>query len=115
MRIEVREDVKAGTNICADCGHQHAGREYAWICIGCPCPQFRPKVEAVPDPRKPVTEPGRAFPLQPLPDDPRFTLGLALEVAEVLEKHGYPRFVNGGDLVGLQQALFRFLYRGDAS
>lgn len=45
-------------------------------------------------------------------DDPRFTIGFALDVAEVLERHGYPGFTSGNvmDLVELQQALFRFIY-----
>lgn len=55
----------------------------------------------------------RAYPIRPLPDeDPRFTFGLVRDVAEVLERHGYPPVVNGLDHVDLQQALFRFLYRG---
>lgn len=53
----------------------------------------------------------RLFPITPLPeDDPRFTLGLALDVAEVLHQHGYPQITCGADVVELQQALFRFLY-----
>lgn len=24
---------------CTGCGHQHAGRELAYICVGCPCPE----------------------------------------------------------------------------
>jgi hypothetical protein len=42
--------------------------------------------------------------------DPRFTFGLTLDVARVLEKWGYPKFAAGGDFVELQQALFRFIY-----
>lgn len=53
----------------------------------------------------------RLFPITPRPDDdPRFTLGLALDVAEVLHQHGYPQITAGGDLLELQQALFGFLY-----
>lgn len=53
----------------------------------------------------------RQYPIQPRPhDDPRFTLGLALDVAKVLHEHGYPQITSGLDLVDLQQALFRFLY-----
>lgn len=53
----------------------------------------------------------RSFPIRPLPDeDPRFAFGLVLDVAEVLERHGYPPIVNGLDHLDLQQALFRFLY-----
>ena len=47
----------------------------------------------------------------PLPDeeDPRFTFGLILDVAEVLKRHGYDP-LHGTDLVDLQQALYGFLY-----
>jgi hypothetical protein len=54
---------------------------------------------------------GRAYPIQPAPeDDPRFTRGLALDVAEVLTRHGYPPITGGGDFVELQMTLYRFLY-----
>lgn len=54
----------------------------------------------------------RAYPIAPAPDgDPRFTTGLLLDVAELLEAHGYPPVTDGRDLVDLQQALYRFLYR----
>ena len=53
----------------------------------------------------------RQYPITPAPDDdPRFTLGLALDVAAVLERHGYPKITAGLDFVDLQQALYRFLY-----
>lgn len=59
----------------------------------------------------------RAFPIQPRPDDdPRFTLGLILEVAEVLAKHGYPDITTpdrARDFVEFRQALFGFLYVGE--
>ena len=47
--------------------------------------------------------------------DARFTLGLSLDIANVLAKHGYPDMTStydgqGLDLVDLQLALFRFLY-----
>lgn len=29
-------------NDCPDCGHKHAGRKWADICVGCPC-AWRPK------------------------------------------------------------------------
>jgi hypothetical protein len=54
--------------------------------------------------------------LYPLPrpaetgDDPRFTIGLDLDVAAVLVKHGYPPVASGADLLRLQMALFEFLY-----
>ncbi|ARQ69736.1 hypothetical protein [Streptomyces marincola] len=57
----------------------------------------------------------RSYPIQPQPeDDARFTLGLVLDVADVLEKHGYPPIASGRDFVELQLALFRFLYTGGA-
>jgi len=56
-----------------------------------------------------VTE--RQYPIRPRPDgDPRFTFGLTVDVAEVLERHGYPKITAGLDMVDLQQALFGFLY-----
>lgn len=55
----------------------------------------------------------RQYPISPRPDeDPRFTLGLALDVAKVLHEHGYPQITGGRDFVELQQALFGFLYGG---
>jgi hypothetical protein len=37
---------------CAACGHRHAGRTLANICIGCPCPETSPRLagEAVAPP-----------------------------------------------------------------
>ena len=43
-------------------------------------------------------------------DDPRFTTGLALDVARVLYTHGY-RWPDGDQLVDLQTCLFGYLYR----
>jgi hypothetical protein len=54
---------------------------------------------------------GTASPLDRPDDDPRFTLGLALDVARALERAGYPPVTCGGDVVALQSALFGFLYR----
>ena len=51
------------------------------------------------------------YPLPKIDDDPRFTVGLTLDVVKVLEEHGYPR-PEAVDYVDLQQALFRFLYVG---
>jgi hypothetical protein len=51
----------------------------------------------------------RAYPL-PADDDPRFTIGLTIDVAKVLEQRGYPPVRTGRDLVELQQALYGFLY-----
>ncbi|GAA1986460.1 hypothetical protein [Amycolatopsis minnesotensis] len=53
--------------------------------------------------------PAPVYPVPAPEDDPRFTFGLTLQVAEVLEAHGYPR-PTALDFVDLQQALFRFLY-----
>ncbi len=53
----------------------------------------------------------RNYPITPAPeDDPRFSFGFLTDVAAVLDRHGFPR-PTGRDLVELQQALFRFLYR----
>ena len=52
----------------------------------------------------------RQYPLPaPVTGDERFAFGLMLDVAEVLEKHGYPKLAVP-DMVALQAALFRFLY-----
>ncbi len=45
--------------------------------------------------------------------DARFSVGLALDVAAVLARHGYPTLREGADLVRLQQALFSLIYRGE--
>jgi hypothetical protein len=48
--------------------------------------------------------------------DARFSLGLALDVAAVLTRHGYPALTVGEDLIRLQKALFGLIYRqNDAS
>jgi hypothetical protein len=58
-----------------------------------------------------VSDEQRHYPVRPVPDDdPRFAFGLVLDVARVLEQHGYPKVAHGRDLVDLQQALFTFLY-----
>jgi hypothetical protein len=59
-------------------------------------------------PDKPLSELGN-YPLPRPDDDPRFTLGLAVELRDVLTKHGYPE-MTGIDIVNLQQALYGFLY-----
>lgn len=52
-----------------------------------------------------------SYPLPRTADDPRFTFGLILDVAEVLTRHGYPPLgKEGKDYVRLQQALFGFCY-----
>lgn len=50
------------------------------------------------------------YPLLRPPEDPRFTLGLVLDVAEVLTRRGYPCPESVPDIAALQQALFTFLY-----
>jgi hypothetical protein len=48
--------------------------------------------------------------------DARFSLALALDVADVLTRHGYPALAAGTDLIRLQQALFGLIYhQNDAS
>ena len=59
---------------------------------------------------------GPTQPSYPIPNpgngsDARFTVGIALDVAEVLTRHGYPPLRTGTDLVRLQQALFAAIYR----
>jgi hypothetical protein len=44
-------------------------------------------------------------------DDSRFTIGLALDGADVLARHGYPPLRTGADLLRLQQALFTIIYQ----
>ncbi|MFE2710556.1 hypothetical protein ACFXKI_00845 [Streptomyces mirabilis] len=58
---------------------------------------------------------GRQYPIDAPDDDARFTRGLALDVARVLETHGYPEITSGRDFLELQQALFRFLYASPGS
>lgn len=52
----------------------------------------------------------RRFPLAARDNDARFTFGLVLDIASVIEGRGYPE-VTANDLVELRQALFGFLYR----
>lgn len=52
----------------------------------------------------------RTYPLPRPADDPRFTLGLVIDVIRVLQEHGYPKVECGADIVELQQTLFGFLY-----
>lgn len=62
-----------------------------------------------------MTADERAYPIDPAPaDDQRFDMGLLLDVARVLEQHGYPPVRHGRDLLELRGALFGFLYRGTA-
>jgi hypothetical protein len=43
--------------------------------------------------------------------DCRFSVGLALDVADVLHRHGYPPLTTGADLLRLQLALFSAIYQ----
>lgn len=54
----------------------------------------------------------RTYPLPPADEeDARFTIGLVLDVAQVLKSHGYPNPAgNTDDLVELRQALYRYLH-----
>jgi hypothetical protein len=53
-------------------------------------------------------------PVYPLPapagDDPRFTHGLLFDIAEVLQRNGFPQPVDA-DWAHLMTALGRFLYQ----
>jgi hypothetical protein len=51
-----------------------------------------------------------AYPLAETNDDARFTMGLLIDVADVLALHGFPPVKAAHDLVSLQRALFAFLY-----
>jgi hypothetical protein len=62
--------------------------------------------------RQPTARAGAVYPL-PRPaggDDARFTPGLALDVADVLVRHGYPPLRTATDLLHLQLALFAAIY-----
>jgi hypothetical protein len=43
--------------------------------------------------------------------DDRFTIGLVLDLAAVLTRHGYPPITTGADLLRVQQALFTLIYQ----
>jgi hypothetical protein len=59
------------------------------------------------------TRPAPAYPIArpESGDDPRFSLGLALAVAAVLTRHGYPPIGASADLTHLQQTLFKAIYQ----
>ena len=60
-----------------------------------------------------MTADDRAYPLTiSVVDDPRFDFGLLVDVARVLEEHGYPPVTVAADLHQLHLALYRFLYAG---
>jgi hypothetical protein len=50
-----------------------------------------------------------AYP-RPLVDDPRFDGGLILDLAKVIEAHGFPPITDATDLAGLQQSAFEFIF-----
>jgi hypothetical protein len=58
-----------------------------------------------------MTGPAYPIPRPPADSDTRFTLGLTLDVADVLTRHGYPPLTTGADLLRLQQALFTTIYQ----
>lgn len=35
---------RAEAEACPDCGHEHTGKQWAYICVGCPC-ERRPNTE----------------------------------------------------------------------
>lgn len=78
-------------------------------------PTSNPLEPAVQGASGPGGETPRASTTYPLPrpqnsdEDARFTFGLALDVAEVLAKHGYPPAV-GRDAVALMRRLEEFIY-----
>lgn len=52
-----------------------------------------------------------AYPLRrPSSDDQRFTVGLVLDISQVLISHGYPPIATGNDLLRWQNALFTTIY-----
>lgn len=58
---------------------------------------------------------GRKYPLPRTESDPRFTIGLVLDVAKLLKQHGFPELTAANaddvrDYTELQQALFNFIY-----
>jgi hypothetical protein len=59
----------------------------------------------------PTQQPAYPIPRPATGNDARFTLGLALDVAQVLTRHGYPPLTTGADLLRLQQALFTTIYQ----
>ena len=66
------------------------------------------------DPQPPAKA-AAAYPVRrPLHNDRRFTVGLVLDIAEVLHRHGYPALACGNDLPHWQNALFTTIYRHDS-
>jgi hypothetical protein len=70
-----------------------------------PKPPHQRRIEAAP------AGPGQSYPLaRPRGGDARFTIGLALDVAAVLTRHGYPALTGGADLQHWQHILFTGIY-----
>jgi hypothetical protein len=61
-------------------------------------------MDTTPAPVYPIPRPGTGH-------DARFCHGLALDVANVLHRYGYPPVHCGADLLRLQQALFTLIYQ----
>ena len=58
-----------------------------------------------------TTPPQQVYPLpQRCAGDPRFTYGLLFDLADVLQRNGFPRPA-GTDWANLMSALARFLYQ----
>jgi len=65
-----------------------------------------------PGPNQAASPPAPAYPIRPpAGGDPRFTIGLAMDVADVLTRHGYPALACGRDLAHWQGALFTTIYQ----
>jgi hypothetical protein len=62
-----------------------------------------------------TTDPRPAYPLpRPADADPRFTYGLLHDIAEALQRNGFPRPADT-DWANLSTALHRFLYQKETS
>lgn len=58
------------------------------------------------------SQPAQAYPLRrPDHDDPRFSMGLLVDVAAALTRHGYPPIRTCPDALHWQLALFRTIYQ----
>lgn len=55
----------------------------------------------------------RNYPLPRGEEDPRFTIGLGLDVAAVIEAAGYPKLTSADQIELLYKVLYRFLYVGE--
>ena len=60
----------------------------------------------------PARRPAPVYPLRrPHHNDRRFTVGLVIDISEVLARHGYPPLAAGNDFLRLQQAMFTAIYQ----